>query len=785
MATSARTLAVLELPAILEQAAGYTAFSLSRQQIRDLRPATGSDSVRRLLNEVTEARDALEINLGLTVGAVSDIGSQLDAAGVESRLDAADLLRVAATIRGAAGLRAGFANVREVAPGLSELAGQIDPLPDLAAAISRCLADDGTVLDSASTALARIRAEGRRAQQRLQAGIERVLQAERRRGYVQEPIYTERAGRFVIPIRHEHRRDFPGVIHDVSASGLTVFMEPLELVDLNNEWRRLQLEAGREIDRVLAELTGQVASSGEILRQNLTIVADVDVALARARYARATGATAPEVDPDRSFDLRRARHPLLGEDAVPIDIRLGPEHGFAALLITGPNTGGKTVALKTAGLLHLMAACGLHIPAAPESRIAVYEQIFADIGDEQSIEQSLSTFSSHMTNLVEMVRQAGSGDLVLADEIGAGTDPAEGGALARAIVESLLANGCQLVATTHIAELKHFAYQHPDIENASVEFDLKTLSPTFELRMGIAGASNAIDISVRLGLDEKVTDRARELAGGDHRVTEQLLARLRADTDAADEDRRRAAAELDTAREARSAATAEAETAAEYDAERWRETRRETRRVLRQMQSLAKQSDKDARKQDRSRLGSRVRAARDLQESLDDSGFEPGDLTDPVRDLPAVRPGDRVRLRGIRGLGEVISVDAAGHDIEVLVGAMRMRTAPEEIESVESASPPPRRTGATGRPLPVPSSGFLEADLHGLRVEAAAEAVDVEIDRALLQGRKKVHLIHGRGTGALRSAVQRHLSSHPLVERFADAALHEGGAGTTIVELWG
>jgi DNA mismatch repair protein MutS2 len=286
-------------------------------------------------------------------------------------------------------------------------------------------------------------------------------------------------------------------------------------------------------------------------------------------------------------------------------------------------------------------------------------------------------------------------------------------------------------------------------------------------------------------LDEKVTARARELAGGDHQVTEQLLARLRADAEAAGEDRRRAAAELDAARDARSAVTAEAEAAAERDAERWRETRRETRRVLRQMQSLAKQSDRDARKQDRGRLGDRVRAARDLQEGLEEAGYEPGDLADPVRDLPTVRPGDRVRLRGIRGLGEVISVDAAGHDIEVLVGAMRMRTAPEEIESVESASPPPSRTSATARPLQIPSLGFLEADLHGLRVEAAAEAVDVEIDRALLQGRKKVHLIHGRGTGALRAAVQRHLSDHPLVERFADAGLHEGGAGTTVVELRG
>ena len=513
------------------------------------------------------------------------------------------------------------------------------------------------------------------------------------------------------------------------------------------------------------------------------IVAEVDVALARARYAKVIAAIDPVVDSGRSFDLRRARHPLLAEDAVPIDIRLGPDHGFAALLITGPNTGGKTVALKTAGLLHLMAACGLHIPAAPESRIAVYDRIFADIGDEQSIEQSLSTFSSHMTNLVEMVQHAVAGDLVLTDEIGAGTDPAEGASLARAIVETLLANGCQLVATTHIAELKHFAYQHPDIENASVEFDLETLSPTYELRMGLAGASNAIDISVRLGLAEDVVSRARELAGGEHRATEQLLGRLRADADTADEDRRQAAAELESARETVAATATEAETAAERDAERWRETRRETRRILREMQSLAKQSDKDARNQDRASLRGRISTARELQEGMEDDGYEPGDIADPVRDLPAVRAGDRVRLRGIRGLGEVTSVAAAGHDIEVLVGSMRMRVAPEEIESVEGAPArrPPAR--ATARPLPIPSSGYLEADLHGLRAEAAAEAVDIEIDRALLAGRKKVHLIHGRGTGALRSAVRRHLSDHPLVDSFADAGLHDGGPGTTVVEL--
>ena len=785
MATSTRTLAVLELPAILEQVAGHAAFSLSRERIRGLLPATDPDTVRRLLGEVTEARDALDINPGLTVGAVRDIRPQLESARVGSRLDAADLLRVAGTIRGAAGLRAGFANVREVAPLLATIAGRIDPQSDLAAAISRSIADDGEILDSASSALARVRTEGRRAQQRVQAGIERVLQAERRRDHIQEPIITERSGRFVIPIKSEHRREFPGVIHDMSATGLTVFMEPLEIVDLNNEWHRLRLGEQHEIDRVLARLTSSVAESVDVLEQNLAIVVEIDVALARARYAHSVDATVPEVAADRSFAFHRARHPLLGAAAVPLDIQLGPDPGFNAVLITGPNTGGKTVALKTVGLLHLMAACGLHIPAGPDSRVAVYDQVFADIGDEQSIEQSLSTFSSHMGNLVEMVDRAGAGDLVLADEIGAGTDPAEGAALARAIVEILLANGCKLVATTHIAELKHFAYQHPDIENASVEFDLQTLSPTFKLRMGLAGASNAIDIAARLGLRDRVIDRARELVGGEHSTIEQLLTRLRSDAEAAEADRSQAAAELETAEATRTAAERAVERAADRDAEEWRETRRETRRLLREMQSLAKQSEKAARREDRNRLQSRVRSARDLQETLDEAGYEPGDRADPVRDLPGVQPGDRVRIRGLRGTGEVISVTAAGHDIEVLAGAMRMRVAPEEIESVQSGSQKPAPARSAARPLPIPSSGYLESDLHGLRAEAAAEAIDVSVDRALIEGRKRVHLIHGRGTGALRDAVRRHLRDHPMVEGFSDAPPHEGGSGTTIAVLRG
>jgi DNA mismatch repair protein MutS2 len=785
MSTSARTLAALELPAILAKVADHAAFSLSREQVRRLVPATDPDSVRRLLNEVSEARDALEINPGLTVGAVRDIRSRLEAARVESRLDAADLLTIAGTIRGAAGLRTGLANVSEVAPGLAEFARQIDPLPHLAAAISRCIADDGDILDSASPALARVRSEGRKAQQRLHTGIERVLQAERRRDHIQEAIYTERSGRLVIPIKNEYRREFPGVIHDISATGLTVFMEPLEVVELNNEWHRLQLEERNEIDRVLAELTGAVAESVEILERNLSVAAEIDVALARARYAHSTDATYPEVAADRSFTFLQARHPLLGAEAVPLDIALGPAHGFNAVLITGPNTGGKTVALKTVGLLHLMAACGLHIPAADGSRVAVYEQLFADIGDEQSIEQSLSTFSSHMSNLIEMVDRAGAGDLVLADEIGAGTDPAEGAALARAIVESLLDSGGQLVATTHIAELKHFAYQHANIENASVEFDLATLSPTYVLRMGLAGASNAIDIAARLGLSAGVIERARELAGGEHEATEQLLDRLRRDTDAAEEDRRQAAAELEAARETRAGATESVEAAEDREAEHWRQTRREARGLLRQMQSLARETERAARGEDQGHLRDAIRAGRELQESLDDSGYEPGDPADPVRDLPVVRPGDRVRLRGLRGSGEVISVDSAGHDIEIMSGAMRMRVAPEEIESVESNPTPPRPPNSTARPVPIPSSGYLEVDLHGLRVEAAAEAIEESIDRAIFEGRKYLHLIHGRGTGALRSAVRRHLNGHPLVNKFADATPHEGGSGTTVVDLRG
>ena len=785
MSTSARTLSALELPAILARVAEHAAFSLSREQIRRLAPATDPDTVRRLLNEVSEARDALEINPGLTVGAVRDIRARLEAARVESRLDAADLLTIAGTIRGAAGLRTGLANVSEVAPGMAEAARQIDPLPDLAAAISRCIADDGDILDSASPALARVRSEGRKAQQRLHTGIERVLQAERRRDHIQEAIYTERSGRLVIPIKNEHRREFPGVIHDISATGLTVFMEPLEVVELNNEWHRLQLEERNEIDHVLAELTGAVAESVDNLERNLAVAAEIDVALARARYAHSTDATVPEVATDRSFTFRRARHPLLGADAVPLDIALGPAYGFNAVLITGPNTGGKTVALKTVGLLHLMAGCGLHIPVADGSSVAVYQQLFADIGDEQSIEQSLSTFSSHMSNLVEMVDRAGEGDLVLADEIGAGTDPAEGAALARAIVETLLASGGQMVATTHIAELKHFAYQHDNIENACVEFDLETLSPTYVLRMGLAGASNAIDIAARLGLHAGVIERARQLTGGEHEATEQLLARLRRDAAAAEEDRRLAAAELEAARVARAGAAEAVEATADRDAEHWRETRRETRGLLRQMQSLARETEKAARSEDRDHLRHVIHAGRDLQEILDDTGYEPGDPSDPVRDLPVVRPGDRVRLRGLRGFGEVISVDSGGHDIEIMSGAMRMRVAPEEIESVESNPTPPRPPNSAARPLPIPSSGYLEVDLHGLRVEGAAGAIEESIDRAILEGRKYVHLIHGRGTGALRSAVRRHLSGHALVNKFADAPPHEGGSGTTIVDLRG
>ncbi|MYA59601.1 MAG: endonuclease MutS2, partial [Chloroflexi bacterium] len=497
---------MLELPTVLQRVAQFASFSAAHAEVLALRPARNHLTVRARLELTTQGRQFLEISPAFTVGGARDVRDRAERAARGARLDPADLLDVHDHLRATRLAVAAVGRQAVELPALWLLVEAASDPPDLEGRIAAAIDEEAEVRDEASEELARLRRLLARERARLTRLLERMIQ-QVSADVLRERIVTERRGRLTVPVRRERQRDFPGVVHDVSASGLTVFMEPLAAIEAGNEIRSLEVAERREVERILLELSAAVGAERARLHAAVQALADLDRTLAVARHAVATNAIAPDVSEDTSFDLRAARHPLL-ERPVPIDVHQDGVEA-RALVITGANTGGKTVALKTVGLLHLMAACGLHVPAKLGSRVAVFGRVVADIGDAQSIEHSLSTFASHVRNLRAMVEAAGPGALALADEIGAGTDPDEGAALGQAVIAALLERGATVVATTHHPALKAFAASHPATRNASVEFDHATLRPTYRLRLGIPGSSNALEIADRLGLEAAIVEDAR------------------------------------------------------------------------------------------------------------------------------------------------------------------------------------------------------------------------------------------------------------------------------------
>ena len=524
-----RSLDRLEYAKILDQLAAQASFSLGAERCRALEPLTDPDAVRERQAETEEAARLLEREGDIPLAGLADIRRSLQRAAKGGILSPEELLAVAGTVRGARRLKAFLLHREASYPRLAARAARLIPQPALEEAIAAAIGDDARVRDEASPRLAGLRRRLADLEEAIRRRLEEMIRSPQWAAALQEPLVTQRRGRFVLPVKAEARAQVPGVVHDQSASGATLFVEPMAVVELGNRLRETEAEEQEEVERILGELTRQVAAAGDELAATLEELAALDVVVARGRLALAMRAERPATLDRPRIDLKRARHPLLGAGAVPIDVWLGDGAGFDTLVITGPNTGGKTVTLKTVGLLALMHQAGLHIPAAPGSALGVFPQIFCDVGDEQSIEQSLSTFSSHMSAIVGFARAAQPGALVLLDEIGAGTDPDEGAALAVALIEHFRARGCLVVATTHYSALKAYAYQQPGVENASVEFDEETLRPTYRLWIGLPGKSMALAIARRLGLPESIVQRARQVMGaGAHRV-EELIAAMEAD----------------------------------------------------------------------------------------------------------------------------------------------------------------------------------------------------------------------------------------------------------------
>lgn len=785
-----RTIRALEYPKIIELLAARATSALGADLAASLEPSPDVEEVRRRQEETSEARELLRRQPAIPLGGIRDLRRSLDRAGKGAILEPAEFLDIAGTVAAGRQLKGFILEQRLELPILTGLAAEILSLRDLEDAIRSAITDAAEVADGASDDLARIRRQIRLIQGRIRDRLESIIRSPEHLKYLQEPIITIREGRYVVPVRQEYRGQIPGIVHDQSASGATLFIEPLPVVEMNNDLRQLEFREREEIERILGALTARVRSHAGELQGNLNALGRLDFAFAKARLAEDMNATGPELNERGLINIRRGRHPLLRGNVVPVDVPLGRE--FDTLVLTGPNTGGKTVTLKTVGLLVLMAQAGLHLPAAERTEVAVFRQVFADIGDEQSIEQSLSTFSAHMTNIVRIVGAVDERTLVLLDEIGAGTDPLEGAALAMALLEFLQERGARTVATTHYSELKTFAYTRPQVQNAAVEFDVETLRPTYNLVIGLPGRSNAFEISRRLGLPERIIDQARLHLTHEDLKVETLIARMEENRIAL--ERERSAAEA-AHREAQRLKEAHARKLAELaarEAEILDRARAQAGQVLaraRQEAEAAIAELKEARRRLEAREGlDMIQAARArLRQAREEAGAVGSALPEAEGEaLRGVQPGQRVYVRSLRQEGTALTAPGPDGQVQVQVGIMKVQARLDDLRGVVERPPArgERDPEGLGRMMAAKVQAVSpEVDLRGLTVEEATATVDKYLDDAVLAGLKQVRLIHGKGTGALRRALGEWLRGDPRVRGRRPGAHGEGGEGVTVVTL--
>ncbi len=785
-AVDQRSLGLLEFPAVRARLAAATSFGPSRRLAEALEPSNDPVVVARGLDQTDQARGLVEERPGVGIGAARDIGPAIERAARGGRLEPGQFLEIAETLDATARLATSLTDERR--PLLRELGRELHALPALRSTLARSFDPVGELLDTASPRLGGLRAAVRIAYDRLRRRLDSLIGAELGSA-LQEPIITLRNGRYVVPVKAEARARVKGIVHDASGSGQTLFIEPLVAVELGNAWREAQVAEAEEIARILDELSAFVAANAEALRETLGALARFDLWAAKASLSADMDAGRAETADRSEVVLLSARHPGLTGHVVPIDIRLGD--GYTALVVTGPNTGGKTVTLRTLGLLSLMHQAGLHVPAAPGSRLPIWHDVFADIGDEQSIAQSLSTFSGHLRSIVRIVEAAGPGTLVLLDELGAGTDPTEGSALAQTLLDHFIRVGSIVAATTHYAELKAYAHITPGARNAAVEFDLETLSPTYRLTIGLPGGSQAFAIAERLGLPEPLVNDARSRLTESQRSFEATLASIRATEGATSEalDRARAA-ELRTTE------------ALHVAQEERRRARREREEVVRAARAEAERIVDDLRTE--------VRATREALEretvtapALDDAVTRaegtlarlPVGAPEPPPEPVVERPwhlGERARSRSGGWQGRIAALERGGKRATLEAGGMRVTVDVDDLVPALGDEASDRAldgagSGATSNAaelrLERARSVASSLDLRGARVDEALEALNRYLDDAGLAGLDKVLIIHGMGTGAVRDAVRATAANHPLVKSLRPGQRGEGGDGATIVEF--
>lgn len=778
-----KVLKTLEYDKIAEMLKAKTVTCAGAELAEGMEPYDTFDKVKSALAFTAEAETVIIRTGRSPVDSFPDMRECLKRIHAALFVSPAELMGISRCLRVSRLAREAIEREENV-PLLSNLAGYISTHRSVEEEIDRCILGEDEIFDGASPELSRIRRSMRQTNDKVRERLGSMIRSAAYSKYLQEPLITIRNGRFVIPVKQEYRQNVPGLIHDQSGSGATLFIEPAAVVELGNQYKKLIAEEQQEIERILSELTAMVAPYGGEINENIRILGEMDLAFAKAKLARDMNATEPKLNNTGYIRIVQGRHPLIPKETVrPIDIWLGRD--FRTLIITGPNTGGKTVTLKTVGLFVLMTQSGMFIPADIGSEISVFDSVYADIGDEQSIEQSLSTFSSHMTNIVGILKGADDRSLVLLDELGAGTDPVEGAALAMSILEELHSRNTVTVATTHYSEVKAFALTHDGIENASMEFDVDRLCPTYRLFIGIPGKSNAFEISKRLGLDEGVIDRARTYLKGEDVHFEDIISSAQSRYQLAEEERAMASAarrDLDKLRQETEAERRKLEAdRAKYQAKAKDEARRIVEDTRREMDKLIADV-RSIKGVDRSAADRVIQQSRDaLRKRRDDLAeklvLNKEDGTKPPK---TVNPGDTVRIVSLDKKATVLSRPDSKGEVQVQAGVMKLNAKLADLRMMQDDTP---QKGVGKIRLEKDRQVGMELDIRGMLVDDAILVVDRYIDNAVLSGLTEINIIHGKGTGALRAGIQDYLRTNKRVKSFRLGNYGEGDAGVTVVTL--
>lgn len=780
---------VLEYDKIMEALAEQAGSEMTRDLIGGLRPYTDARLVGEALEETSEAVTLIVYKGPLPLGNFYDISRYLSLASKGGTLGMAELLRVLYNISVAGRVHSFLKGDLPPLPILQSMAEVLETHPSLEEDLDRCILSEDEMSDNASSQLRTIRRAMVRQNEALKAKMDQIVNSDRNKTILQDAIITMRDGRYVVPVKAEHRGRVEGIVHDQSASGATLFIEPQAIVNLNNELRQLEMEERAEVARILKELTGRVAEHRDSLANNQDLLVKMDLMMAKGKLSSLQKAECPGINEEGRLSLREARHPLIDKKAVvPIDVAVGGT--YRGLIITGPNTGGKTVTLKTCGLLSMMAQTGLHIPAASGSTVPVYKEIFADIGDEQSIEQSLSTFSSHMSNIVGIVGSAGEGSLVLLDELGAGTDPTEGAALAIAILEELLEAGASVMATTHYTELKKYALEKSGVENASMEFDVETLSPTYRLTIGVPGKSNAFEISDKLGLNREIIGKAKTLLEGGDLEFEQVLSAIEADKKAAEAERDEAVLLHMEMKKQKEELEKKAASLERQRTKMLNDAKEEARSIIADAKALSLDVQEELR--ELAKLESRGERNRRFDESRkrikDAAGRYRETFIKEVNDNPVniedIKQGDRVKVLSLGQNGEILTLPDDKGELTVQVGILKARVHVDDLKLIVEGKRSGKARANYGSMYKTKAQTVSPSvQVIGQNLDEALDNVEKYIDDAFMAGLSEVTIIHGRGEGVLMKGIREELKHNKHVDKYRKGNYNEGGNGVTVVAL--